>query len=254
VRVRDRRHVTGAARIAAEVVTHLTTAAGDGHIVPTVTVFAPDTPRRPGPRIWGAKLPSHAGHLGPDGATTGDRRTIVMTAATRRLGWSVPTAGRFDPLPIVVVTAGREPMLTPLPETALRHVLLRHPRYPWLAGLDLRWPALDSVDLGGAEPGTLDIGGVRYASVIASTWHSGSDIGRELADPDSYDVLPMLAARMGLDTSCETSLWRDRALVELNAAILYSFRRAGVTVADHHTESSRLRRLLGWEAARALGA
>ncbi|MDX6430018.1 MAG: nitric-oxide synthase, bacterial, partial [Streptosporangiaceae bacterium] len=30
-----------------------------------------------------------------------------------------------------------------------------------------------------------------------------------------------------------------RALVELNVAVLHSFRTAGVTIADHHTESRR---------------
>jgi nitric-oxide synthase len=44
---------------------------------------------------------------------------------------------------------------------------------------------------------------------------------------------------MGLDTSRNRTLWRDRALVELNRAVLWSFERAGVKIADHHTESDR---------------
>ena len=44
---------------------------------------------------------------------------------------------------------------------------------------------------------------------------------------------------MGLDTSRESTLWRDRALVELNRAVLYSFEQAGVKITDHHTESQR---------------
>ena len=31
--------------------------------------------------------------------------------------------------------------------------------------------------------------------------------------------------------------WRDRALVELCAAVLHSFRKAGVTIVDHHAAS-----------------
>ena len=42
-----------------------------------------------------------------------------------------------------------------------------------------------------------------------------------------------------LDTASDRSLWKDRALVELNRAVLHSFDRAGVTIADHHTESRR---------------
>ena len=53
------------------------------------------------------------------------------------------------------------------------------------------------------------------------------------------NLLPLVAARMGLDTSRESTLWRDRALVELNRAVLHSFERAGVKMSDHHTESQR---------------
>ena len=44
---------------------------------------------------------------------------------------------------------------------------------------------------------------------------------------------------MGLDTSRPSTLWRDRALVELNRAVLWSFEQAGVKMTDHHTESQR---------------
>jgi nitric-oxide synthase len=44
---------------------------------------------------------------------------------------------------------------------------------------------------------------------------------------------------MGLDTSSDSSLWRDRALVEINRAVLHSFQASGVAITDHHTESRR---------------
>ena len=34
---------------------------------------------------------------------------------------------------------------------------------------------------------------------------------------------------MGLDTSRDRTLWRDRALLELNVAVLHSYEKAGVT-------------------------
>jgi nitric-oxide synthase len=34
-------------------------------------------------------------------------------------------------------------------------------------------------------------------------------------------------------------LWKDKALTELNLAVLHSFTAAGVTISDHHTESAR---------------
>jgi nitric oxide synthase oxygenase domain/subunit len=73
---------------------------------------------------------------------------------------------------------------------------------------------------------------------------------RNLADVDRYDLLPEIARRMGLDTTSDRTMWKNRALVELNVAVLHSFDRAGVTVADHHSESERfLTRLAREEAA-----
>jgi len=71
-------------------------------------------------------------------------------------------------------------------------------------------------------------------------WYLATEIGaRDLADTDRYDLLPVIADLMGLSTKSERTLWRDRALVELTPAVQHSFDAAGVTVADHHTESRR---------------
>ena len=43
---------------------------------------------------------------------------------------------------------------------------------------------------------------------------------------------------MGLDTSTDRSLWRDRALIELNVAVLHSYEKAGVTMIDHHAAAN----------------
>ena len=50
---------------------------------------------------------------------------------------------------------------------------------------------------------------------------------------------------LGLDTSSERTLWRDRALVEMVRAVQHSFDAAGVTMADHHTESRAVPRPRG---------
>ena len=86
----------------------------------------------------------------------------------------------------------------------------------------------------------LRIGGITYPAAPFNGWYLGTEIGaRNLADADRYDLLPVIAARMGLDTSARRTLWRDRALVELMTAVQHSFDRSGVTMADHHTESER---------------
>ena len=86
----------------------------------------------------------------------------------------------------------------------------------------------------------LAIGGVTYPAAPFNGWYIGTEIGaRNLADAERYDLLPVVAERMGLDTCTERTLWRDRALVELMRAVLHSFDAAGVTMTDHHTESRR---------------
>ena len=86
----------------------------------------------------------------------------------------------------------------------------------------------------------LEIGGICYPAAPFNGWYMGTEIGaRNLADTDRYDLLPAVAEGLGLDTGTDRTLWKDRALVELNRSVLHSFDRAGVTVTDHHTESRR---------------
>lgn len=69
-----------------------------------------------------------------------------------------------------------------------------------------------------------------------------AEIGaRNFADVDRYHMLPKIGRCLGLDTTRDRSLWKDRALVELNLAVLHSFdfEAAGITLSDHHTESVR---------------
>ncbi|TWF77563.1 nitric oxide synthase oxygenase subunit [Pseudonocardia hierapolitana] len=89
-------------------------------------------------------------------------------------------------------------------------------------------------------PDRLEIGGVTYPAAPFNGWYLGTEIGaRNLVDADRYDLLPVIAERLGLDTSSERTLWRDRALVEMVRAVQDSFDLAGVTMADHHNESRR---------------
>ena len=89
----------------------------------------------------------------------------------------------------------------------------------------------------------LEVGGITYPAAPFNGWYLGTEIGaRNLVDADRYDLLPVIAERLGLDTSSERTLWRDRALVEMMRAVQHSFDVAGVTMADHHTESRRFLR------------
>jgi len=235
LQVRDRRDVHTADGIAAECAEHLRAAISNGRIRPTITVFPPDTATRPGPRIWNEQLVRYAGYRQPDGTVRGEPASADLTSLAMALGWPSDGRGRFDVLPLVISAPGEPPRVFDLPADAVTEVYLVHPQFPWFGALGLRWYAVPAItDM------CLEIGGICYPAAPFNGWYMGTEIGaRNLADAGRYDQLPEVAARMGLDTAKDRSLWRDHALVELNRAVLHSFDTAGVTITDHHTESHR---------------
>ncbi|GIE93853.1 nitric oxide synthase oxygenase [Paractinoplanes rishiriensis] len=231
--VLDRRRARTADEIFSLLVHHLHTA-GTGSIRPVISVFAAAQPGQPCARVWNEQLIRYAGYRDEDGRTTGDARQVGFTAAMRGFGWQ-GKGEQFDVLPLAIETPAEGVRLYELPERAIREVPIAHPEFPWFAELGLRWHAVPAI-----ANMRLTVGGVHYPLAPFNGWYMGTEIGaRNLADADRYDLLPVVAARMGLDTSRESTLWRDRALVELNRAVLWSFERDGVKMTDHHTESQR---------------
>lgn len=234
--VRDRRDADGPADVAAECVEHLRDTTRDGRIRSTITVFAPDRPGAPGPRIVNDQLVRYAGHRTASGEIRGDGRNVELTDHAVALGWRRPEpAGRFDVLPLLIAAGDGRPEIFEVPDDAVLEVPLSHPDHGWFAALRLRWHAVPAI-----SNMPLAVGGVTYPTAPFNGWYMGSEIGsRNLADADRYDLLPEVAARLGLDTSSERTLWRDRAVVEMVRAVQHSFDEAGVTMTDHHTESER---------------
>lgn len=237
LRLRDRRGISDAGQVAAETVAHLREATNGGHVRSYVTVFAPDHPGRPGPRIVSGQAVRYAGYRQPDGTVTGDPLNLTLTGLAVSLGWA-PAGGRFDILPLVVQgLAGLHAY--EVPGDAVLEVPVTHPDYPWFAGLGLRWYAVPVVtDMG------LDAGGIRYPCTPFSGWYQAStEVGvRNLGDAARYNALPAVAAGMGLDTSSVSTFWPDRAAVELAVAVQHSFRAAGVMATDHQSETRRFAR------------
>jgi len=239
--VRDCRESTSVEQIFRDVVRHLHIAGGatpakDGvrHLRPTISVFAPAEPGQPYPRIWNEQLIRYAGYRQADGSVIGDPRYVDFTTAMTSRGW-IGKGEAFDVLPVAIETPGEGVCLFELPESSIIEVAIEHPEYPWFADFGLRWHAVPAI-----SNMRLAIGGVHYPAAPFNGWYMGAEIGaRNLADADRYNMLPIVAARLGMDTRRETSLWRDRALVELNIAVLWSFGRAGIQITDHHTESQR---------------
>lgn len=268
--VLDRRKACTAADIYAQLVRHLEVAghglatSSGGEITgeaarsatrgkgirPVISVFAAAVPGEPYARVWNEQLIRYAGYQEPEksatktntragnadggGVVTGDPGQIEFTAAVTRLGWQ-GKRGPFDVLPLAIEVPGQPVRLFELPEHVVQEVPLSHPDYPWFVELGLRWHAIPVI-----ANQRLSIGGVNYPLAPFNGWYMGTEIGaRNLADDQRYNMLPLIASRMGLDMTSSVTLWRDRALVELNVAVLHSFIQAGVKITDHHTESAR---------------
>ncbi|UED85501.1 nitric oxide synthase oxygenase [Streptomyces profundus] len=234
LRVLDRRDALTAEAIHGHLLEHIRVATNSGRIRPVISVFAPATPERPAPRVWNSQLIRYAGYRTTTGGLMGDPGHLEFTDTVRRMGWQAP-GGWFDILPLVVEAPGDKPQLFDVPRELVLEVPLTHPQLAAFAELGLRWHAVPAI-----SHMRLTIGGVDYPLAPFNGWYMGTEIGaRNLVDPDRYNLLPVMARMMGLDTSSESTLWRDRALVELNVAVLHSFERAGVKISDHHTESQR---------------
>jgi nitric-oxide synthase, bacterial len=228
--VRDMRHLATGEQVFAAIVEHLRLAFNGGKVKLLMTVFAPQRPGHDGIRIWNAQLIRYAGHRQPDGTVIGDPDTADFTDQVRRLGWGGGTGGPFDVLPVVIQLPGERPAIYELPPEVIAEVPMSHPDYDWFAGLGLRWSAFPSIC-----DQRLEIGGVSYPAVPFSAWYTAAEIGaRNFSDENRYNLLRPVAQQMGLDTRSDRTLWKDRAMIELVAAVTHSFDRASVTVIDHH--------------------
>ncbi|MEV6602113.1 nitric oxide synthase oxygenase [Actinoplanes sp. NPDC051346] len=245
LQVRDLRQVRSAEEIHRELCEHLRLATNGGRIRPMISIFAPDAPGSPAPRVWNDQLVRYAGHRSPDGAVIGDPAYLDFTDLVRSMGWQ-PSGGPHDLLPLVIEASGRRPEFFEVPRDIVLEVPLTHPEYPWFADLGLRWYAVPAI-----ANMRLRIGGLDYPLAPFNGWYMGTEIGaRNLVDVDRYNLLPDVAQQLGLDTGSESTLWRDRALVEINIAVLHSFESAGVKISDHHTESRRFLLHLAKEESR----
>jgi nitric-oxide synthase, bacterial len=230
--VRDFRQVKTADEMFAAIFEHMELATNGGNIRPVMTVFPPAMAGQAGYRIWSPQFFRYAGYPGQNGSVLGDPANIELTDVAISLGWRPPAQRTsFDLLPLVVQVAGLRPEFREVPRHLVLEVNIVHPDLPWFIDLGLKWYAVPAV-----SNMCFDAGGVCYPAAPFNGWYMGTEIGaRNLSDTYRYNLLPEIARRMGMDTTRESSLWKDRALVELNVAVLYSYEQAGVKMMDHHT-------------------
>ena len=215
LQIRDCRNLKKAEEIFEALVEHVRLSTNGGQIKSFITIFAPKKPNNPGIRIWNNLLISYAGYQQPNGSIIGDPKNVDITKFLHRMGWK-GEGTFFDVLPIVIQMPFERPKIFELPRDIILEVPINHPKYSWFAELGLKWYALPAV-----SNMLLDIGGIHYTAAPFNGWYMDTEIAvRNFADEDRYNLLPVVAKKLNLDTRYNHTLWRDRALLELNIAVL----------------------------------
>ncbi|KAJ8960069.1 hypothetical protein NQ318_009511 [Aromia moschata] len=203
-----------------------------GLTVSAITVFPQRTDGKHDFRLWNPQLVGYAGYRQPDGSVIGDPLNVEFTDVCMKLGWKGPCT-RWDILPLVLSANGHDPDYFDIPKEYILEIPLTHPTYEWFEDLGLKWYALPAV-----ANMMFDCGGLQFTAAPFNGWYMSTEIGcRNLCDSHRLNMLETIALNMGLDTRTPVTLWKDKALVEANVAVLHSFQQKGVTIVDHHTAS-----------------
>lgn len=239
--VLDRRSATSAEEVVDALLYHIKTATNNGRIRPTITIFNPGKIR-----IWNHQLIRYAGYETEHGIV-GDPASVELTKEVERRGWRGEGTS-YDVLPLIFQIENNEPILIDIPTELVQQVPIRHPEYN-ISSLNAKWYAVPII-----SDMRLGIGGIDYEAAPFNGWYMGTEIGaRNLADEERYNLLPSMAKAMGISTSSNASLWKDRALVELNRAVLHSYHEDGVSIVDHHTSSKQFKKFEENEAGSERG-
>lgn len=232
----DRRAVTEPDEIAMHTLDHMREACARGSIRSMITIFPPVRGSALPPWIENRQVVQYAGHQLRDGGILGDPMTAEFTRTAAAMGWR-PSGrpGRFDVLPLMIRGSDGHRRIYPIPDRCIREVAIRHPRIKGFDQLGLRWYAVPLV-----SGMILTIGGIDYPCAPFNGHYMVTEVAsRNLGDQRRYDVLGDIAPLVGVDPSRSDPMWKDRALLELNTAVLWSFREAGVTMIDHHAASQQ---------------
>ncbi|MGX9929901.1 nitric oxide synthase oxygenase [Virgibacillus salarius] len=231
----DARKATTNEEVFAYLIDHIKKATNGGKVKPMITIFQPEVIQSGASpvKIWNHQLLRYAGYETDEGIV-GDPASIEFTKVCQKLGWE-GKGTHFDLLPLVVQVNDQPPKWQEIPDDVVIEVPIQHPTIDIFAGREVKWYAVPII-----SDMRLEIGGLSYVASPFNGWYMGTEIGaRNFADEDRYNFLPLVASQLGLNTKHLSTLWKDRALVELNAAVLASYKKAGVSIVDHHTAAKQ---------------
>ena len=238
----DAREVNDEEGVYNALIHHIKYATNDGKVKPTITIFKQYQGEENNIRIYNHQLIRYAGYKTETGVI-GDAHSATFTDFCQELGWQ-GEGTNYDVLPLVFSIDGKAPIYKEIPREEVKEVPIEHPEYP-ISSLGVKWYGVPMI-----SDMRLEIGGISYTAAPFNGWYMGTEIGaRNLADHDRYNLLPAVAEMMDLDTSRNGTLWKDKALIELNIAVLHSFKKQGVSIVDHHTAAQQFQQFEKQEAA-----
>lgn len=230
----DCRAITGPDMIAARLVEHLGQAQNGGRIRTIISIFAPVQGDKLPPWIESPQLVCYAGYSDDAAGVRGDPQNAELTRIVTQLGWQPPSRRtRFDILPMLLRDQSGRRQIYDLPAGSVQEVPITHPTIAAIGELGLKWYAVPVV-----SDTILTIGGIDYPCAPFNGFYMGTEIAsRNFLDVPRYDLLEPLARAIGIDA--QDPLYRDRVALEINRAVLTSFREAGVAIVDHHEASEQ---------------
>ena len=234
LKVRDRRTLTTAKEVFEDALEHIQSATNGGKIRATLTAYATEEEGDRGFRILNKQLIRFAGYTEPTGEVIGDPDSLEFTKYCLSLGWEGKKTA-FDLLPLVIQREGEPASWFAIPEEKVLRVAISHPEYTWMEELGLQWYAVPVI-----SDMRLEIGGLSFPCAPFNGWYMLTEIAaRNLGDVQRYNMLPEIANKLNLDTRQLKTLWKDKAMLVLQEAVLHSFQAKGVTLVDHHTASEQ---------------
>lgn len=161
------------------------------------------------------------------GNVQGDPLNVSLTEYLEANGlWEAPEiSSPFDVLPLVYKIPGKnKPDVHILSDDNIYEVDLEHPSNDAFSSLGLRWTAMSS-----CSTQSLLIGGIEYQNAPFNGVFVSTEIAQMLME--RFNVGPDIAEVFEIDMESDP-FWREAAMLELERAIVHSFRSNGVRIID----------------------